>query len=91
MAVHDHDRRTPRDYNHNARSRYDDAGSGAKWIGVLLGLAVLAFLGYMLFATPNTDTTLDGTPQTPQNPTTTTAPQTTSPPSNTTTTAPTTK
>ncbi len=73
MAVHDHERRTPRDYIHNARSRYDDAGSGMKWVGLFIGLAVLALIGYMLFATPNTDTTLDSTPQTPQ---TTTAPTT---------------
>lgn len=73
MAVHDHERRTPRDYIHNARFRYDDAGWGMKWVGLFIGLAVLALIGYMLFATPNTDTMLDSTPQTPQ---TTTAPTT---------------
>jgi hypothetical protein len=91
MAVHDNDRRTARDYMHNARTRYDDTSSGTRWFGILAGLAIVAFILYMLFAAANPRDTGEAVRQTPQNPTTTTVPQTTSPPSNTTTTAPTTK
>jgi len=52
MAVDD--RRTPRDYIRNARSRYDTAG-GSTWTAILIGLAVLAIVVYMIFsvAAPN--------------------------------------
>jgi hypothetical protein len=72
MAVHD-DRRTPRDYIRNARSRYDASATGTSWAAVLIGLAILAFIAYMLFAGAGPDTTGDATRQAPNN-TTTTAP-----------------
>ena len=70
MAIHDHDRRTPRDYMHDARSRYSDANTGTKSIGLLIGLALLGFIAYMLLATPSQDPTGGITRSTP----TTTAP-----------------
>jgi succinate dehydrogenase hydrophobic anchor subunit len=80
MAVHDNERRTARDYMHNARTRYDDTSSGSRWIGIVVGLALLAFIVYMLYAAATgPDTTGDAVRQTPQNPTTTTAPRTTTP------------
>jgi hypothetical protein len=83
MAVHDHDRRTARDYVHGARARYDRMTTGTKWTAMLIGLALLAFVAYMMFAAdPNP--TFDAIRQTPPTPQTTTAPSTT-------TTAPTTQ
>ncbi len=57
--MHDNDRRTPGDFIYTARSRYDDAGSRTQWFKVLLGSAVFAFVAYMLFTTPRTETTGD--------------------------------
>jgi hypothetical protein len=80
MAINDNSRRTPRDYMHGARTRYDDASTGTRWTGILVGLGFLAFIAYLLFAATNDpSTTGDAVRQTPQNPTTTTAPRTTSP------------
>jgi hypothetical protein len=73
MAIHDPDHRSARDYMHDARSRYDDASTGTKWAGIIVGLALLAFVIYMLFATAGPDTAGDSAQQMP---TTTTAPTT---------------
>ena len=77
MAVHDQDRRTTRDYMRDARTRYS-ANPGTSWVGILVGLALIAFIAYMLFAAaygPNT--TADAVRQPPLNPTTTTVPRVT--------------
>lgn len=77
MAIHDHDR-TPRDYMRDEPSRYQVAGTGTG--GILVGLAVIAVIFYMFFTAANSpSTTGDAVRQTPQNPTTTTAPHTTTP------------
>jgi hypothetical protein len=74
MAIHD-DQRTSRDYIRNARTRYDETPTGTGWAGALIGLAILAFIAYMLFAAATPDSTGDAVRQTPNN-TTTTAPTT---------------
>jgi hypothetical protein len=80
MAVHDNERRTPRDYMHNARTRYDDTGAAGKWIAFMVGIGLIAMVVFIFAAgTDTTDTTSDAIRQTPQNPTTTTAPRTTTP------------
>ena len=79
MALND-DRRTARDYMQDARTRYDDTSPGTRWVGILAGLAAIAFILYMIFATANPTNTGDAIRQTPQNPTTTTAPRTTTTP-----------
>ncbi len=80
MAIND-ERRTPRDYMDNARTRYQESSSGGKWITLLIVLAVIAAIFYMIASA-------DG-PNTADAPRTT--PTTTNQPSNTTTTAPTTQ
>jgi hypothetical protein len=81
VAIHDEDRRAGRDYMHDARTRYDDTSSGTRWTGVIVGLALVAFILYMLFAAANgPSTTGEAIRQTPQNPTTTTTPRTTTTP-----------
>jgi hypothetical protein len=78
MAVHDNERRTASDYMHGARTRYDDASTGSRWAGILVGLALIAFIVYLVFsAAYGPSNTGDAVRQTPQNPTTTTAPRST--------------
>ena len=80
MALHDQERRTAQDYMHDARTRYDDTNSGTRWTGILVGLALVAFIVYMLVAaTGGPPTTGDAVRQTPPTPQTTTAPRTTAP------------
>jgi hypothetical protein len=67
IAKNHNGRRTPRDYMHTARSRYDKAGSGV-WIGA--GLVVLTVIVYMLFATTVPRTIDDGTARAPSTSTT---------------------
>lgn len=74
MAMRDPERRSPRDYIHDARARYTETNPASKWVGVILGAALLAFIVYMLFEAMNPSPTGEAVRQTPQNPTTTTAP-----------------
>jgi hypothetical protein len=76
MAIHDEERRTG--YMDDARRRYDGGGAGTTWAGILVGLALVAFIGYMLFAAAGPRTG-EGVRQTPQSPQTTTTPRTTTP------------
>lgn len=86
MATFGEERRTTRDRVKDVRTRYDDASGVSKTIGVLIGLALIAFIVYMLFAAANPRTTGDAVRQTPPSPQTTITPRTTTTPSNTTTT-----
>jgi hypothetical protein len=79
MALHDDERRTPRDYMHDSRTRYGEAGSGTQWVGILVAVALVAFILYILISAMGPNSTGEGIRQTPQNPTTTTAPRTTTP------------
>ena len=77
MAVHDHER-LPRDHTmHDARDARAD--SGTPWMGFAIGFALLAFILYMVFSAMGPTNTGDAVRQTPQTPTTTTAPRTTTP------------
>jgi hypothetical protein len=71
----------PRDYIPDARTRYTQTSTASKWVGVILGAVLLAFIAYMLFAAMNPSPTSEAIRQTPQNPTTTAAPRTTTVPS----------
>jgi hypothetical protein len=88
MATHDEERRPMRDRLHSARERYQETGSSMKWVGFVIGFALLALLVYLIFAAGNVTTTDDATRQTP---TTTTAPRTTAPAPQAPTTPPTTQ
>ena len=77
MAIHDEERRPG--YMDDARRRYDEAGSGSAWTGILVGLALVVFIAYMLFAAAGPRIVDDGVRQTPPTPQTTTAPRTTTP------------
>jgi len=54
MAVHDHDRRTARDYIH---TRYEDTGSGFNWVGVAAFLFLIGFVLFIFLAAPSRDPT----------------------------------
>jgi hypothetical protein len=84
MALYDEERRAERDPLIDAPNRYAESSGGTKTVGFLVGLALVGFIVYMLFAASNTRTTGDAIRQTPPSPQTTTAPRTTSPPSDTT-------
>jgi hypothetical protein len=80
MAIRDEERRAGRDYIQDARTRYGETSSGTRWTGIFVAFALVAFIFYMLFAAANDpNTTGEAVRQTPQNPTTTTAPRTTTP------------
>lgn len=72
MALHDHERRMAHDYMHDSRTPYDEAGAGSSWVGISIGIAVIAFIVFMLFAAADPTTTGDAARQTP--PTTSTTP-----------------
>lgn len=92
MAVHDDGRRAPSEYIDDDRVRYSDPQAGTRWAGVLVAIALIGFIGYMLFAAANgPSTTGDAIRQTPANPTTTTAPRTTTPATDTAPTPPSTR
>jgi hypothetical protein len=65
MAVHDQPRRTPRDYMHGARTRYNGTTPAARWTAVIVALALLAFIAYLLFAAANPSVTGDAVRVTP--------------------------
>jgi hypothetical protein len=80
MSTHDNVPRTARDRMREARTRYDETDSSTKWVGFTIGLALLAFIAYMLLAMPSQDPTGGKTvspAETPQ--TTTTVPQSPTP------------
>jgi len=80
MAIHDEDRRYASDYMQDPRTRHDEAGSGTSWAGIAVGLALVVFIVYMLFAAAGGPrTTGDAVRQTPTTPQTTTTPRTTTP------------
>jgi hypothetical protein len=85
MAMHDQERRTPRDYMTDAQDRYRESSSGSKATGIVIGLALVGFIVYLLFAAANPRTTGEAIRQTPPTPQTTTAPRTTTSPTDTTT------
>jgi hypothetical protein len=87
MAIHDHERRSMHDHIRDARASYSsDEGAGVKTVGFIIGIALIGFILYMLFAASSGPrTTSDAVRQTPQNPTTTTAPRTNPTPSGPTT------
>jgi len=75
MAIHDHERRTAQDYMRDARSSYEDTGSGVKWVGLIVGLFLLGIILFMFLAAPSQDPTGGITRQAP----TTTVPQSPTP------------
>ena len=74
MALHDHERRTAHDYMHDAYTPYDEASAATNWVGILLGLALLAGIVFVFFAASDVKTTGDATRQTPTTSTTPVAP-----------------
>ena len=78
MAVHDHER-LPRDGIQDAPNRHTAANSSTPWVGIAIGSAIIALILYMIFSAMGPTRTGDGIRNTPQTPTTTTAPRTTTP------------
>jgi len=76
MAIHDHERSPVRDYWHGARARYAETSAASKRTGTIVGLALIGFIVYMLFAAAYTprSTTGEAIRQTPQSPQTNTPP-----------------
>lgn len=83
MAIHDQERRPARDYVRDARRRIEETSTGAKWTKILVGLALITFIVYMIFAAMNPSPTGEAIRQTPQSPQSTTTPRTTTVPSTT--------
>jgi hypothetical protein len=73
MAVHHDDRRTARSFMHDARRSYREAGRGTRIFGAFLGLALLAYVAYLVFASVATYNAIDAN----ENASQTSAPQTT--------------
>jgi hypothetical protein len=66
MAVHENDRRTQRDYIRNACTRYNGANTGSRSVGINVGLALIAFIGYLLLSSASDPGTMgDAVRQTP--------------------------
>lgn len=79
MTYHDHERRTGHGFLVNARRRYREAGTSARIFGAIVGVALLAFVAYIIFASAATYNAIDANEdaahtRAPQ--TTTTAPAT---------------